>query len=654
MPDYLKIIVLVITLLPLLGCVLAGLVGKGIGRKGAHSVTIFCIAIAFICALVVEKWYLCDGYAPYQMTFYHWAISDIYRFDVGFLVDRLSATMLVIVTFVALMVHIYSIGYMSDDPGYQRFFSYVSLFTFAMICLVLANNFLVLFFGWEGVGLVSFLLIGFWFNKESAVMGSIKAFIANRVGDCGFLLGIACILMYFGSVNYYDVFAGAHAVAAQTISVLPGVRWSPITLICILLLIGAMGKSAQMPLHVWLPESMEGPTPISALIHAATMVTAGIYMIARMSPLFELSPMALSVVLIIGATTCLFTGLIAFVQHDIKRVIAYSTLSQLGYMVTALGASAYAAGMFHLFTHACFKSLLFLAAGSVIIAMHHDQDMRHMGGLRKYMPVTYVCFLIGALALSAIPPFAGFYSKDSIIDAVTASHIFGSGYATFCVTAGAFVTAFYIFRAFFLTFHGKEKMTEDVKLHLKESPWTMTLPLVVLAIPSVVLGAWLFKPILLNTAHPLLGSAIYVSSAHQFLLSDLPHNAWIMFWHAFMTLPFWLAVLGIVCSWALCLKWPHVADMLKTRFRILYRILDAKYWFDDFNQAVLVRGTVAIAKACFAGDKKYLDEAGVNGIGRFMQWYANDTRALQTGVISHYAFAMMIGLVIFMVFLLLG
>lgn len=653
MPEHLKILVLIIALSPLLGSLLAGLAGKGIGHKGAHSITILCVGIAFVCALVVEKFYLFDNYLPYQVTLYHWAISDVYHFDIGFLVDRLSAMMLVIVTFVAFMVHIYSVGYMSDDPGYQRFFSYVSLFTFAMICLVLANNFLLLFFGWEGVGLVSYLLIGFWFNKDTAVLGSLKAFIANRVGDCGFLLGIACILMYFGSINYFDVFAGASAVATQTISIFPGVQWSPVTLICILLLIGAMGKSAQMPLHVWLPESMEGPTPISALIHAATMVTAGVYMIARMSPLFELSTTALSVVLIIGATTCLFTGLIAFVQNDIKRVIAYSTLSQLGYMVTALGASAYAAGMFHLFTHACFKSLLFLAAGSVIIAMHHDQDMRNMGDLRKYMPITYICFLVGALALAAIPPFAGFYSKDSIIDAVAASHIPGSGYATFCVTVGAFVTAFYIFRAFFLTFHGKAKMTEDVKQHLKESPWTMTLPLIVLAIPSVVLGAWLFKPILFSSVYPFLGSTIYVSPAHAFIM-NLPHNAWGMFWHAFITLPFWLAILGVVCSWALCIKWPGFADVLQSRLAIIYKILVCKYGFDDFNKLVFVRATVAIAKGAFVIDRRYLDEALVNGFGKLTQLYSNNARALQTGYINHYAFAMMIGLVVFMVCFLLG
>lgn len=657
MPYYLKILLLVITLAPLLGSVMAGLAGKGIGRRGAHWVTIFFVAIAFVCALIVAKWYIVDHTAAYQVTLYNWALSGKYQFNIGFLIDRLSAMMLVIVTFVSFMVHIYSMGYMADDPGYQRFFSYVSLFTFAMLCLVLANNFLLLYFGWEGVGLVSYLLIGFWFNKDTAVFGSLKAFLANRVGDAGFLLGIAVVLMYFGSVNYLAVFSQVNSVASQSIGFFPGMHWSPITLTCILLLIGAMGKSAQMPLHVWLPESMEGPTPISALIHAATMVTAGVYMITRMSPLFEHSTTALSVVLVIGASTCLFTGIIGFVQQDVKRVVAYSTLSQLGYMIAALGASAFAAGMFHLFMHACFKALLFLSAGSVIVAMHHDQDMRRMGGLWKYMPVTYICFLIGALSLSAVPPFSGFYSKDSIIAAVSASHIPGSGYATFCVTAGAFVTAFYIFRAFFLTFHGKEKMSEDVKRHLKESPWSMKLPMIALAIPSVIMGALLVKPILYSPNNPLLGAGVYVAPAHDVLARLLPsfHGAWMMFWHAFVTLPFWLAVLGIFTAWALCIKWPQFADMLKMRFEFIYNIMLRKYGFDDFNQIIFVRGAVSIARWCFnRGDKTFVDDVCVNGVGRLIQFYSSASRQLQTGYINHYAFAMMLGLIAFMVWFLLG
>lgn len=657
MPNHLKVLLLVMMLAPLLGSIIAGIFAKRVGRRGAHSVTILLMAVSFACAVWVAIYYFADNYHPYQATLYKWAISGSYNLNVGIMIDRLSSAMLIVVTFVSWMVHIYSIGYMDDDPGYQRFFAYMSLFTFAMITLVLANNFLVLFFGWEGVGLVSYLLIGFYFNKPSAVHGSLKAFLANRVGDAGFLLGIGCLLMYFGTLNYTDIFAQAASLKAQTITIFPGHPWSLMTLLCILLLIGAMGKSAQMPLHVWLPESMEGPTPISALIHAATMVTAGVYMITRLSPLYELSTTALSVVLIIGATTCLFTGLVAFVQHDIKRVIAYSTLSQLGYMVAALGASAFAAGMFHMFMHACFKALLFLSAGSVIIAMHHEQDMRHMGGLRKYLPVTYICFLIGSLSLAAIPPFSGFYSKDSIIEAVAASHIAGSGYATFCVTAGAFVTAFYIFRAFFLTFHGEEKMSIDIKRHLKEKFWSMKLAMCALSIPSVIAGAILIKPILYSPQHSLLGSAVYVAPQHDVLARIMPAfgSWWHMFLHAFVTLPFWLAILGIFSSWALCLQWPNFGEALKKRFAILYNILVWKYGFDAFNDWVFVRGTMWLARNCFEYiDKRFIDRTCVDGVGKLTEMYSENARNLQTGYLNHYAFAMMIGLIIFMIWFLVG
>lgn len=656
MPEYLKVYLILSVAAPLLGSLLTGLAGRRLGRKGAHTVTIFLMIVCFIFTLLMAHAYLFNHEVPQQWVLYHWVTSGSFQFDVGFLLDRLSAVMLCFVTFVSLMVHVYTVGYMSEDPGYQRFFSYVSLFTFAMMCLVLANNFLMLFFGWEGVGLVSYLLIGFWYNKDGAVFGSLKAFIANRVGDVGFLLGIAAILVYFGSVNYTDVFMNLQSVNTQTLTVLPMWHWNVITMICLLLLVGAMGKSAQMPLHVWLPESMEGPTPISALIHAATMVTAGIYMIARMSPMFELSTTALSVVLVVGATTALFTGLLGVFHHDIKRVIAYSTLSQLGYMVAALGVSAYAAGMFHLFTHACFKALLFLSAGSVIIAMHHEQDMRKMGGLWRYLPITYVTFFIGALALTAIPPFSGFYSKDSIIEAVGMSTIPGAKYAYVCVLIGAFVTALYTFRAFFLTFHGREKMSDDARVHLKESPWVMTLPLILLAIPAFALGFLCIYP-MLYAVSPLLGSTLCVLPAHDTLLRLAPdfHGAWLMIWHAFVTWPFWLSIAGIIVAYLFNVRYPAWANVLKLKFAFLYNIMLRKYGFDDFNQFVLTRGTVSLARFLFKrADDQLLDKALVNGSAHFTRWLAFTSRLMQTGYIYHYAFAMVMGLLVFLVWMLLG
>ncbi|MDH5360874.1 MAG: NADH-quinone oxidoreductase subunit L, partial [Gammaproteobacteria bacterium] len=471
-----------IVLAPLFGAVLAGLFGKQIGRKASHVVTILGVSVATLLSIYVFKYIAIDGNAAYNATVYTWMVADGIKFEIGFLIDSLSAMMMVVVTFVSLMVHIYTIGYMQEDPGYQRFFSYISLFTFSMLMLVMSNNFMQLFFGWEAVGLVSYLLIGFWHTRPTAIYANLKAFLVNRVGDFGFLLGIAAVLMYFNSLDYAEVFKAAPLMKDLSIEVIPGQSWSLMTLIGILLFVGAMGKSAQVPLHVWLPDSMEGPTPISALIHAATMVTAGIFMVARMSPLFELSETALSVIIVIGAITALFMGLLGLVQNDIKRVIAYSTLSQLGYMVVALGASAYAAGVFHLMTHAFFKALLFLAAGSVIIAMHHEQDMRKMGGLKKYMPITYWTMLLGSLALIGFPGFAGFFSKDAIIEAVYHSEIAGSGFAYFSVLLGVFITAFYSFRLFFLVFHGKERMDEHTRSHLHESPWVVTGPLIALAI----------------------------------------------------------------------------------------------------------------------------------------------------------------------------
>src|SRR5210317_1608487 len=498
---------LTIVLAPLAAAIIAGLAGKQIGRAGAHWVTIFGVGISCALSLLVLKNMFWGGAQAENISVYTWAVTDGLRMEVGFLVDRLTALMMCVVTFVSLMVHIYTIGYMHEDPGYQRFFSYISLFTFSMLMLVMSNNFLQLFFGWEAVGLVSYLLIGFWFKRESAIFANLKAFLVNRVGDFGFILGIAAVVMLTGSLDYATVFGGAEAMAGQTLEVLPGNPWNAMTVTCILLFIGAMGKSAQAPLHVWLPDSMEGPTPISALIHAATMVTAGIFMVARMSPLFELSDAALSFVLLIGAFTALSMGLIGIVQNDIKRVIAYSTLSQLGYMTVALGVSAYSAAIFHLATHAFFKALLFLGAGSVIIAVHHEQDMRYMGGLRKYMPITWLTAWIGTLALIGFPFFAGFYSKDAIIEAVADSHRWGSGVAYFAVVAGVLITAIYSFRLLYLTFHGKERfeVVHDAGDHPpqgqlahapKESPLVVTLPLILLAIPSIVIGWMTIEPVL--------------------------------------------------------------------------------------------------------------------------------------------------------------
>lgn len=563
--------------------------------------------------------------------------------------------MLVIVNFVSLLVHVYSIGYMADDDGYQRFFSYISLFTFMMLMLVSANNFLQLFFGWEGVGLVSYLLIGFWYQKESAIEGSLKAFLVNRVGDFGFVLGIGLIFAYAGSLDYEKVFTSANYLASQNIELFSGYSWSLITVICLLLFVGAMGKSAQVPLHVWLPESMEGPTPISALIHAATMVTAGVFMIARISPLIELSTAALSTVLVIGATGALFTGILALVMNDIKRVVAYSTLSQLGYMMVAMGASAYSAGMFHLLTHACFKALLFLGAGSVIIGMHHEQDMRKMGGLWNKMPITYVTYVIGSLALCAFPPFAGFYSKDTIIEAAQLSLIPGSSYAYFCVTAGAMVTALYTFRSLFMTFHGKPRMDEHTLSHIHESPWVVWLPLVLLAIPSIILGYVLYMPILFDTP-TLLGSSIFVLPEHN-VLAELAHEVSSPFAsavHAIYSLPFWITVLGAVIAWVCYIATPSIPGYLARYFSIIYSILLNKYGFDRFNELFFVKGARGLGIAFYKiGDQKLIDGAVVNGSGRLVRWFSGKGRKIQSGYIYHYATVMVFGLLAFLCWLIL-
>lgn len=637
-------IYLAIVLAPLFGAIIAGLFGHKIGRSGAHWVTIIGVAISFALSVLVFKDVVIDGAAIFNGTIYTWAVSDGIQFEVGFLIDSLTAIMLIVVTFVSLMVHIYTIGYMHDDDGYQRFFSYISLFTFSMLMLVMANNFMQLFFGWEAVGLVSYLLIGFWFKKETAIYANMKAFLVNRVGDFGFLLGIAAILMYFNSLDYADVFAAAPSMAGLTIEVFPGAEWSLMTVICILLFIGAMGKSAQVPLHVWLPDSMEGPTPISALIHAATMVTAGIFMVARMSPLFELSETALSFVLVIGAITALFMGLLGIIQNDIKRVVAYSTLSQLGYMTVALGVSAYSAGIFHLMTHAAFKALLFLAAGSVIIAMHHEQDIRKMGGLKKYMPITYWCMLIGSLALIGFPGFAGFFSKDAIIEAVHASQIPGAGFAYFAVMAGVFITAFYSFRMFFLVFHGKERMDEHTRAHIHETPKVVTVPLILLAIPSVIAGAIFIEPMLFGD---FFKDAIYVKPEHDVLakVGETYHGVGGFILHGMTQLPFVLAMAGLISAGYFYLKRPDIPAMIKDKLSLIYTILDNKYGFDDFNDTFFAGGARRLGNALWnIGDMKLIDGIMVNGTAKGIGWISGIIRNAQTGYLYHYAFVMIIGL----------
>jgi NADH-quinone oxidoreductase subunit L len=634
---------LTIVLAPLAAAILAGLFGRYIGRVGAHSVTILGVAVSFALSARV-LWGLVNGAPVFDGPVYTWLVSDGMRMEVGFLVDHLSALMMVVVTFVSLMVHVYTIGYMHDDPGYTRFFSYISLFTFAMLMLVMSNNLLQLFFGWEAVGLVSYLLIGFWYTRPSAIFANLKAFLVNRVGDFGFLLGIAGIAYLTGSLHYAEIFAQADKIAATTFELIPGEAWSAITVICICLFIGAMGKSAQVPLHVWLPDSMEGPTPISALIHAATMVTAGIFMVARMSPLFELSEAALSFVIVIGGTTALFMGFLGIVSNDIKRVVAYSTLSQLGYMTVALGVSAYAGAIFHLMTHAFFKALLFLAAGSVIIAMHHEQDMRKMGGLKKYMPITYWTCLIGALALIGFPAFSGFFSKDALIEAVGLSTLPAARYGYWCVLIGVFVTAFYTFRLVFMTFHGQERMDEHTREHLHESPWVVTLPLVLLAIPSVVIGWPLVGALLFGD---YFGNAVYVAPAHDVLarLGEHYHGPWAFVLHGLQSPILGLAAAGVMLAWYLYLKQPQLAERLRERAGWLYTLLVNKYYLDAFNERVIAGGSRALGNLLWrGGDVAIIDGAAVNGSARLVGWLASAVRGVQSGYLYHYAFATIIGL----------
>jgi NADH-quinone oxidoreductase subunit L len=645
-------IYLTIALAPLVASIIAGLGGRFIGRAGAHSVTILGVAVSFALSCDVLAKFVFEGMAPYNGTVYTWLVSDGLGMEVGFLIDHLSAMMMVVVTFVSLMVHVYTIGYMHDDPGYARFFSYISLFTFAMLMLVMSNNFMQLFFGWEAVGVVSYLLIGFWYTRPGAIFANLKAFLVNRIGDFGFVLGIAAVLYYTGSLDYATVFARAGQIAAGHVQITGTVAWPAMTFTCICLFIGAMGKSAQVPLHVWLPDSMEGPTPISALIHAATMVTAGIFMVARMSPLFELSETALSTVLVIGATTAFFMGLLGIVNNDIKRVVAYSTLSQLGYMTVALGVSAYSAGIFHLMTHAFFKALLFLAAGSVIMAMHHEQDMRRMGGLKKYLPITYWTCLVGALALIGFPGASGFFSKDALIDAVHGSHRAGAGYAYFCVLGGVFVTALYTFRMFFMTFHGKERMDHHTREHLHESPWVVTVPLILLAIPSALIGWFTVKPMLFGD---YFAGSIRVLPSHDVLagVGEEFHGSGLFVLQAFGSLPVWLAGLGVLAAWVFFLRKPELADAAERRFKWLYTVLVDKYGFDWFNQHVLVAGARRIGGGLWrVGDQILIDGGMVNGSARLVGWLSSVVRYAQSGYLYHYAFAMILGLASLLMWLL--
>jgi NADH-quinone oxidoreductase subunit L len=710
-------LLLAVPLAPLVGSMIAGLFGTSffgnlIGRKTSHTVTILGVAIAFLISLQTLLAVI-DG-ASYNGTLYTWMTVGGIKLEVGFLVDSLTAMMMCVVTFVSLMVHIYTIGYMKDDPGYNRFFSYISLFTFSMLMLVMSNNFLQLFFGWEAVGLVSYLLIGFWYTRPTAIYANMKAFLVNRVGDFGFILGIGLLLAYAGSMNYNDVFAKREELALLT---LPGSDWMLLTVACICLFIGAMGKSAQFPLHVWLPDSMEGPTPISALIHAATMVTAGIFMVSRMSPLFELSDMALSFILVIGSITALFMGFLGIIQNDIKRVVAYSTLSQLGYMTVALGVSSYSVAVFHLMTHAFFKALLFLGAGAVIIGMHHDQDMRNMGGLRKYMPITWITSLLGSLALIGTPFFSGFYSKDSIIEAVHASTIPGAGFANFAVLAGVFVTAFYSFRMYFMVFHGEERFgkahahdghgvhdvhagahapaakaaaghdahghdahghdahghgsrdphesdahheEEDHAHHglapgekPHEAPWVVTLPLILLAIPSVLIGYFTISPMLHGS---FFNDVIFVAESHKSMeiLREEFHGAMAMAIHGLSTMPFWLALGGVAAAYYCYMINPRVPAWFYAKFRAVHTLLDNKYYLDRLNEIVFAAGSMKLGRGLWnVGDRGLIDGLIVNGSAKMVGWFSLVTRTFQTGYIYHYAFTMILGIVLYLGYLLL-
>ena len=656
---------LAVPMAPLVGAVLAGILGtkfggNWIGRRMSHSLTIVGVLLSFILSAMTLVSVAMDG-ARFNETLYTWMVVGGLKMEIGFLVDGLTAMMMCVVTFVSLMVHIYTIGYMEEDEGYNRFFAYISLFTFSMLMLVMSNNMLQLFFGWEAVGLVSYLLIGFWFNKPTAIFANMKAFLVNRVGDFGFILGIGLIVAFSGTLNYTEAFAKAGNMAQLTF---PGTDWMLITVICICLFIGAMGKSAQFPLHVWLPDSMEGPTPISALIHAATMVTAGIFMVARMSPLFELSETALNFIMVIGAITALFMGFLGIIQNDIKRVVAYSTLSQLGYMTVALGASAYSVAVFHLMTHAFFKALLFLAAGSVIMGVHHNQDIRWMGGLRKYMPITWMTSLLGSLALIGTPLFAGFYSKDSIIEAVLESHLPGAGFASFAVLAGVFVTAFYSFRMYFLVFHGKERFDQNPDAHHDdhhghhaehhaphESPWVVTVPLILLAIPSVVIGFMTIQPMLFGE---FFKDAIFVDNHKHEAMHELAkafHGPAQMAWHALTTLPFWLALSGVATSYYMYMVNPALPAAIKSRVQPIYTLLENKYYLDWINENILARGARAVGSGLWKwGDQVLIDGLLVNGSWKLVAQVSGVIRKVQTGYLYHYALIMILGVFVLMTY----
>ena len=657
---------LAVPLAPLAGALLAGVFGttfggNWIGRRLSHTLTILGVLVAFILSAMTLKSVALDG-ARFNETLYTWMVVGGLKMEVGFLIDSLTAMMMVVVTFVSLMVHIYTIGYMEEDEGYNRFFAYISLFTFSMLMLVMSNNLLQLFFGWEAVGLVSYLLIGFWFNKPSAIFANMKAFLVNRVGDFGFILGIGLIAAYTGTLNYGEIFAKAGELGSLSF---PGTSWMLVTVICICLFIGAMGKSAQFPLHVWLPDSMEGPTPISALIHAATMVTAGIFMVSRMSPLFELSDTALNFILVIGAITALFMGFLGIIQNDIKRVVAYSTLSQLGYMTVALGASAYSVAVFHLMTHAFFKALLFLGAGSVIMGMHHNQDIRWMGGVRKYMPITWITSLLGSMALIGTPLFSGFYSKDSIIEAVHFSHLPAAGFAHFAVLAGVFITAFYSFRLYFLVFHGKERYDQNPDAHHDdhhghghddhhephESPWVVTVPLVLLAIPSVVVGFLFIQPMLFGDFFKdviFVDAAKHPSMAH---MAEHFHSAWAMALHGLQTAPFWLALAGVALSYYMYMVNPALPTAIKARVQPIYTLLENKYYLDWINENILARGARALGVGLWkGGDQAVIDGALVNGSWKLVRWVAGAVRWVQSGFIYHYALVMILGVFVLMTY----
>jgi NADH-quinone oxidoreductase subunit L len=659
---------LAVPLAPLAGALLAGVFGttfggNKIGRRLSHTLCILGVLVAFVISAMTLRSVAIDG-ARFNATIYDWMVVGGLKMEIGFLIDGLTAMMMCVVSFVSLMVHIYTIGYMEEDEGYNRFFAYISLFTFSMLMLVMSNNFLQLFFGWEAVGLVSYLLIGFWFNRPTAIFANMKAFLVNRVGDFGFILGIGLIAAYSGSLNYAEVFAKSGEIAKLGF---PGTEWMLITVICICLFIGAMGKSAQFPLHVWLPDSMEGPTPISALIHAATMVTAGIFMVTRMSPLFELSETALSFVMVIGAITALFMGFLGIIQNDIKRVVAYSTLSQLGYMTVALGASAYSVGVFHLMTHAFFKALLFLAAGSVIMGVHHNQDIRWMGGLRKYMPITWITFLLGSLALIGTPLFAGFYSKDSIIEAVGESHLWGSGFAYFSVLAGVFVTAFYSFRLYFLVFHGKERFDQNPDAHHDahhgdahghdghhephESPWVVTAPLLLLAFPSVVIGFLTIGPMLYGD---FFKDSIFVNLEKHPALEEMAkafHGPVQMALHGLMGLPFWLALAGVALAYYMYMVNLALPARIKSMAQPLYTLLENKYYMDWFNENVLARGARLLGVGLWkGGDEGVIDGFLVNGSWRVISRISSVVRWVQSGYIYHYAFGMILGVFVLMTY----